>query len=471
MAEFEKQQSDNTTVAFQKETDLFKANERIQADMARLQSIYGKTWSYEQLKKFEQEDQKRQSYQFKPDNRTDSQRQYQQDKSAIMAEAKQNLDAYNKSGVKSVLEYTPFGSFALVGEADLNKELGNTDYARSLRTQALVRTPFDLIGTIYGASYPVSTLASSVGAYTGGKIGHRYGGETGKIIGDIAGGGFGAGLPYAIGRIGTGLPQVITRGWNYGNNVLSHYRLANIPLNKNEEALRQTLVKNGFTYDKAYDAYKSNPNAGIDWTPDFTNQAANVSGGIFVKPSRMTTELHINPHESFQLLPNGNIGQHISSTPVKNVGRLVEKIASEFPKGTVLTQNKDALSVPQIIQNLPLFNRLNFYLRGRIPSQTVSEVNGYSTDIMRWLVARQKRNGDIVLPSQTTRLNGLNIHGENFGKKFAKYFGKPDENGFVYFKDMTPEQVSSWNKEIAPIYGHYIDPITRTSENLMLITK
>lgn len=122
-----------------------------------------------------------------------------------MAEAKQNLDAYNKSGVKSVLEYTPFGSFALVGEADLNKELGNTDYARSLRTQALVRTPFDLIGTIYGASYPVSTLASSVGAYTGGKIGHRYGGETGKIIGDIAGG---------------GLPIVTPRGLSYlGHNL------------------------------------------------------------------------------------------------------------------------------------------------------------------------------------------------------------------------------------------------------------
>lgn len=185
----------------------------------------------------------------------------------------------------------------------------------------------------------------------------------------------------------------------------------------------------------------------------------------------MTTELHINPHESYQLLPDGCIGQHISSTPVKNAGRLVEKIASELPKGTVLAQTENALSVPLVIQSLPLFNRIKFYIRGKMPLQTVSEVNGYSTDIMRWLIARQKRNGDIVLPSQTTRLNGLNVHGENFGKKFAKYFGKPDIDGFVYFKDMTPEQVSLWNKEIVPIYGHYIDPITRTSENLMLITK
>lgn len=223
MEKFAKQQSDNTAVTSQRGADLLKADHWVQADIARLQSIYGKDWSYSQLKKFEQENQKRQSYQFKPDNRTDSQRQSQQDKSARMAEAKQNLDAYNKSGVKSVLEYTPFGGFALVGEADLNEELGNTDYAQSLRTQAIVRTPSDLLGVAYGASYPMSTLASSVGSYTGGKIGHRYGGETGKIIGDIAGGGIGAGLPYAI-----------TRGWNYGNNVLSRYRLANIPLNKNK---------------------------------------------------------------------------------------------------------------------------------------------------------------------------------------------------------------------------------------------
>lgn len=44
-------------------------------------------------------------------------------------------------------------------------------------------------------------------------------------------------------------------------------------------------------------------------------------------------------------------------------------------------------------------------------------------------------------------------HGENFGMKFAKYFDRPDIEG------------------IAPIYGHYIDPITRTSENLIIIKK
>ena len=42
-------------------------------------------------------------------------------------------------------------------------------------------------------------------------------------------------------------------------------------------------------------------------------------------------------------------------------------------------------------------------------------------------------------------------HGENFGMKFAKYFDRPDIEG------------------IAPIYGHYIDPITRTSEHLIII--
>lgn len=255
----------------------------------------------------------------------------------------------------------------------------------------------------------------------------------------------------------------------YVDNVVSRYEIANTPLNKNREAIVDALEKNGFQESQQFSGYYENQaQLKINEVSDLVHD---YSGNVMIKPSTMTSELHVNPNVRYQFDSDGNVVRVLSTNPVKNEGRIVEEITSKLPSGTVLTQTDEALTIPQIIQNQPLFGRINYYLRGKMPQQRVTEVHGYSPDIMRWFVIRNKRYGDIVLPSVTTRLNGTNNSSEQFSKKFAKYFGTPDAEGNVYFKDMTPEQVELWNKEIAPEYGHYIDPITRTSENRMLITK
>lgn len=50
-------------------------------------------------------------------------------------------------------------------------------------------------------------------------------------------------------------------------------------------------------------------------------------------------------------------------------------------------------------------------------------------------------------------------------------FGKPNINGEVYFRDMTPNNVALWNAKYAPEYGFKIDPVTRTSPQLIIIKK
>ena len=111
-------------------------------------------------------------------------------------------------------------------------------------------------------------------------------------------------------------------------------------------------------------------------------------------------------------------------------------------------------------------------MSGKFPENLSQEiVPGYSTDIMEQLASLNKHNYLQSLPSVTTKINGTNVFGKNFDSKYKKYFGKPNEDGEVKFSDMTPEQVDMWNNEVAPKLGVYIDPVSRTANQNVVIVK
>lgn len=111
---------------------------------------------------------------------------------------------------------------------------------------------------------------------------------------------------------------------------------------------------------------------------------------------------------------------------------------------------------------------MNYYLTGKTPIVKITEVPGYSTDVVEQFNKMANKGQGIVTPSLTTRMIGVNNHGTNFAV-FKPYFTHIESNGKALFKNMTDEMVEKWNKEIAPKYGISIDPISRTAEQLTLI--
>lgn len=145
------------------------------------------------------------------------------------------------------------------------------------------------------------------------------------------------------------------------------------------------------------------------------------------------------------------------------------RVIKNLPSKTVIASDGRARAIPQILKDQPLKDRVLYYLTGRSPKLPTTSVDGYSTDIIEMLTNASKKGNGIVTPSLTTRMKGTNTFGKSYNK-YSKYFST-NNNGFVEFSDMTPEQVEAWNTEVAPNLGVHIDPETRLADHLMYITK
>lgn len=267
---------------------------------------------------------------------------------------------------------------------------------------------------------------------------------TGNVIGNLA---IDALLPYGVARS-------FTTGYRYAGQVASRYRFANQNL-ANPEDIKSVVEILGYVPNRGY--YLSKPRYKTTHQGKITR-----NGQIAIKPGE-TSEIHFNP----QFTIDENNGTLLNITPEPGLGKEAVKLIKNLPQHTVLASKSNSRSIPQVIPEQSWSKRMNYYLTGNIPKLNTDINMGYSTDIMELF---KSRGFGTSTPSLTTKLDGLNTYGKSFNK-YKKYFGKPNEDGFVKYADMTPEQVQSWNTEIAPTWGHYIDPETRTSEQMMLITK
>lgn len=267
---------------------------------------------------------------------------------------------------------------------------------------------------------------------------------TGNIAGNLV---IDALLPYSI-------TKGITSGTRYTGQVASRYKFANQNL-ASADQIQQEIQK--LNYIQNGKSFQSKP-----MIKTISNGIVTRNGAITITPGK-TTELHLDPAAIGDLKTK----TVLEIKPEPELSKEAIRLLKSLPQHTVLTSNSAAKAIPQIIPRHSLKTRVNYYLTGAIPKTTKVPIDGYSTDIMQ--LFKYKGLGEVT-PSLTTELEGFNIFGKNYSK-FSKYFGYPDKNGYLKFSDMTPEQIESWNTEVAPIYGHYINPDTRTSEHLMLITK
>lgn len=250
----------------------------------------------------------------------------------------------------------------------------------------------------------------------------------------------------------------------YGTNVYNRFRFANTklaPVSEVSKVLEKRLLpkidkKTGARYyaEPDYEILKQN-----------TDGNSTIIGGVSAEPG-ITTELHFTPNITFDPIAL----KVLSSTPRTSSGIVGIKLIKNLPSKTVLASSKEARTIPQILKERPLTDRIWYYTTGQTPKLNTTAVDGYSTDVMEMLVNASKRGEGIVTPSLTTKMKGTNIFGKSYDK-YSKYFPKSNNLGFVEFSKMTPEQVNTWNTEVAPTTGVYIDPITRLADQLMYITK
>lgn len=289
-----------------------------------------------------------------------------------------------------------------------------------------------------------------------------------------------------IGAASLFLPEALEKGLKgtrrLVGDIIDRYRIANTYIDTDLFDTK-VLRKHGFSEDKTGTWVNSRPVAkklNKEQVGPNGRPLALVNGQLAFKPKKSrfgTNEIHFNPNTMYEYDPLtkevfNNIIEY-SNVPGQNKQFLSLLISDpKLPKGTVLSQNAEALSVPQIIQNQNYINRLRYYMSGKLPEDLNQEiVEGYSTDIMEQLASINKHRYIQSLPSVTTRINGTNIFGKNFDSKYKKYFGEANEDGEVSFLDMAPEQVDMWNNEVAPNLGVYIDPVSRTANQNVVIVK
>lgn len=292
------------------------------------------------------------------------------------------------------------------------------------------------------------------------------------------------------------LPEALEKGLKgtrrLVGDIVDRYRIANTYIDTNPFDTR-VLKKHGFVKDKRRNVHNNTDDLFLNQAvkvkklgeEDFPNlirdpydyPLAKVNGQIVVKPKKSrfgTNEIHFNPNTVYKYDPISGIifDDVIASSNVPGQNRQFLSLLQDLPKGTVLSSEAEALSVPQVIQNQNYINRLRYYMSGKLPENLSQEiVPGYSTDIMEQLATINKHKRLQTLPSATTKINGTNVFGKNFDSKYKKYFGEPNEDGVVSFLDMTPEQVDMWNNEVAEKLGVYIDPVSRTANQNVVIVK
>lgn len=267
--------------------------------------------------------------------------------------------------------------------------------------------------------------------------------------------------------------KAVQKGTQYASKVKGRYNTAHTPLASEYEVerfIKSTMENDVSGLPTTY--YRTKGLRTSDFRENPLDEFSGfIEGGLLVKPGT-TVEMHINPTLGgyFDIARDGSFVIE-NSMPPKYGNLQAGKFLKQVPRGTVITSNAEARNLPQLFRTWTPSQKLWYYATGRTP-QIESRVvdHGYSTDIVEQFRTLNKKGQAYVTPSLTTRLPGLNIYGKGF-EKYKSYFDTPDADGNIFFKDMTEEQVEAWNREVAPQIGHYIDPITRTSEQLTLITQ
>lgn len=347
-------------------------------------------------------------------------------------------------------------------------EKGAKETAKQSLKTAIKATPTITGGIIGGTVVDVgSTLSTgkSWGQNVSDGLSHHWGFKIPTIVGDFTNPGY-----YVGGYSGKYIGDKYFTP--YVDKVFSRYDLANISLAP-QDAVTSYIDENMRYSPEVNPRYRSaNPNTGKITSRNIigNDEYLSANGGFVVKPGK-TVETHINPNLNVVWLDGSPNYTIVSHNPVGHAPRKeFYQFMNQTPSGTVISSNDQAINLTQHIQNQNLLNRLKFYFTGKYSQMPTTTISGYSTDIVEQFNALAKKGKGIVQPSLTTRMKGTNIFGKNFDE-FKEYFTEIQPNGEALFSNMTNEAVLKWNEVLAPKYGIYIDPITRTSEHLTLITK
>lgn len=160
---------------------------------------------------------------------------------------------------------------------------------------------------------------------------------------------------------------------------------------------------------------------------------------------------------------NGRWVKVVGSYPSSQTARSAKTLVEKLPENSITSSSFSEPAAVLVQRNPSFFNRMNYVLTGRYaPKINKSKVDGYSTDVYPEMVNLERRGRGVVRESANTYTTHTNMFGKSFNE-LKEYFGKPDAEGNVYFKHMSPSQVKAWNNEQASIHGFHIDPTTRTA--------
>lgn len=188
-----------------------------------------------------------------------------------------------------------------------------------------------------------------------------------------------------------------------------------------------------------------------------------VAGPIVVlEKKHPNIEFHINPDETFA---NETITIHSETAPY--IKRAVAQVWNRFPSNTVLTSYSKDLTKNQYLQTLPKWKQSLYKYTGYVKKPEKQNSTSFSTDILENMTNMQSKGRGHVEYAYNGYIDGLNALGLRFDN-WAKYFAKPNNELNVFFKEMTPEQVTGFNKAQNLIH---IDPKTRTAPKPVFITK
>ena len=233
----------------------------------------------------------------------------------------------------------------------------------------------------------------------------------------------------------------------------------------------QPLENAGYEYGKKTGVYLYAKPKTLDIVP-LTSETHQTNGGAAYIPAHTNSEnpqLHLNPDIYYRNIDLSIIG----SKPTRRTAVEGIQILKLLPDGVPLSQNENAVTLGQAFQrgNYSYPGRLRYILTGKMPKskEPLKVVEGYSTDIYKTMSDIAKHGHGYLEESAATRINGTNAFGKSYNE-LKNYFPKPDEDGNINFKDMSPEQVTRWNAEMADKYGMHIDPKTRTAEQYIFVT-
>lgn len=199
--------------------------------------------------------------------------------------------------------------------------------------------------------------------------------------------------------------------------------------------------------------------------PEGANRYTNAGSVVLTDPSVSpnTIQFHQNPYVFNKYNENGYWVKSLGSYPSSQTVRSGKTLAESFPENTITAQGFSEPTALYIQRNPSFFNRMNYVLTGKYaPKIKKTGIDGYSTDVFPEMVRLEKRGKGVIRQSANTYATGTNMYGKSF-KDLEAYFGKPNKNGEVLFKDMSPSQVKAWNNEQASTYGFHINPKTRTA--------